>query len=94
MKVHAGLDEQIDQAFENVDVTLKHAGGKGWSQVFRITTYSVDFDEKHQQAIVRNLEKWMPNHMLIWTELSVHRLGLPEMRIEIEVVAHVPDEKK
>lgn len=27
------LEAEIDQAFDNVDVTIKAAGGKGWSQV-------------------------------------------------------------
>ncbi|KAI5369833.1 Putative YjgF/YER057c/UK114 family, RutC-like superfamily protein [Septoria linicola] len=35
------INAQIDQAFANVDLALKTAGGKGWSQVFRVNTYHV-----------------------------------------------------
>jgi hypothetical protein len=28
------INAEIDQAFENCEVALKSAGGKGWSQVF------------------------------------------------------------
>jgi enamine deaminase RidA (YjgF/YER057c/UK114 family) len=31
--IDTDVSKQIDQAFENVDLTLKDAGGKGWSQV-------------------------------------------------------------
>ena len=34
-----------------------------------------------------NFKKWMPNHKVIWTELGVAQLGVPEMKVEIEVVA-------
>lgn len=32
-KISEDIKTEIDQAFENVDVTIKAAGGKGWSQV-------------------------------------------------------------
>lgn len=40
-------------------------------------------------AMIRNFEKWMPNHKPIWTAVGVASLGgTTEMRVEIEVVAH------
>ena len=36
IKIHADLADEIDQAFANIDLTLKHAGRNGWSQVFRV----------------------------------------------------------
>lgn len=83
------LNEEIDQAFRNVELALRDAGGKGWSQVFRVNTYAVDLDACADR-IVENYRKWMPDHQPIWTELGVRRLGDPKMRIEIEVVAHDP----
>lgn len=41
-----------------------------------------------------NFEKWMPNHAPIWTEIGVKRLGAPDMRVEIEVVAYDPEGAK
>lgn len=33
MVIHREINAQIDQAFRNVDLTLRTAGGKGWEQV-------------------------------------------------------------
>ncbi|KAI1392943.1 YjgF-like protein [Hypoxylon trugodes] len=83
------LDEEIDQAFENVQENLKHAGGKGWTQVYRVVTYSTDIKATHQR-IVENFRKWMPDHQPVWTEIGVKELGLPIMHFEIEVEAYDP----
>jgi enamine deaminase RidA (YjgF/YER057c/UK114 family) len=80
------LLEEIDQAFENVDYNLRHAGGKGWSQVYRVVTYSTDIRPQHDR-IVENLRKWMPDHRAVWTEIGVKQLGADSMHFEIEVEA-------
>jgi enamine deaminase RidA (YjgF/YER057c/UK114 family) len=41
-------------------------------------------------AMVRNFKKWMPGHQPIWTCVGVPKLAQDAMRVEIEVVAHVP----
>ncbi|KAE8850912.1 hypothetical protein PTNB85_01328 [Pyrenophora teres f. teres] len=74
------LDEEIDQAFANVDYTLKHASGKGWSQVYKIRLYLTDLGEPSVVAAVRNLKKWLPDHRPILTYIDVNQLGLPGMR--------------
>ncbi|RAQ74880.1 L-PSP endoribonuclease family protein [Aspergillus flavus] len=81
---------KIDQAFANVDMNLKHAGGKGWEQVFRVDSYHIPLDDEALEAMVRNLKEYMPNHEPIWTVLGVSRLAEDDMRVEIEVVAHDP----
>ncbi|KAI9658511.1 MAG: hypothetical protein M1831_003949 [Alyxoria varia] len=81
------LMQEIDQAFENVEINLKHARGKGWSQVYRVVTYSTDIKSQHQH-IVRNLKKWMPEHYAVWTELGVKELGSEAMHFEIDVEAY------
>lgn len=85
------INEQIDQAFSNVELTLKDAGGRGWSQVFRVNSYHVPLNNEALAAMVRNFEKWMPDHRPIWTCVGVPRLGEDDMRVEIEVVAHDPE---
>ena len=87
-KIHEDLDEEIDQAFANVEHCLKHAGGKGWSQVYRVNLYLTDINERAVVACVRNLKKWCPNHRPLLTCIGVKQLGLPGMRVEIEVAAH------
>lgn len=82
--IPADLSKEIDQAFENCDFNLKHAGGKGWETVYKVVTYTTDLPAAHEH-VVRNLKKWMPNQRPIWTELGVKELGLPVMRFEIDV---------
>lgn len=88
--IHREINAQIDQAFENVDLNLKDAGGKGWDQVFRVNSYHVPINDEALEAMVRNFKRWMPNHQPIWTCVGVTRLGEDDMRVEIEVVAHDP----
>jgi hypothetical protein len=44
-EIYKEINAQIDQAFENCEVALKSAGGKGWSQV-RYYTSSASFFEQ------------------------------------------------
>ncbi|KAK7414422.1 hypothetical protein QQX98_006700 [Neonectria punicea] len=90
--IHKDIDAQIDQAFANVDLVLKDVGGKGWEQVFRVNSYHIQLNEEAQKAMVRNFKKWMPSHKVLWTCVGVTRLGADDMRVEIEVVAHDPEE--
>ncbi|KAE8381922.1 Endoribonuclease L-PSP/chorismate mutase-like protein [Aspergillus bertholletiae] len=84
------INAQIDQAFANVDLALRTAGGKGWSQVYRVNSYHVPINNEALEAMVRNFKKWMPDHEPLWTCVGVTRLGEDDMRVEIEVVAHDP----
>ncbi|KAF7588925.1 hypothetical protein BBP40_005003 [Aspergillus hancockii] len=45
------INAQIDQAFANVDLNLKNAGGKGWSQVFRVNSYHVPINNEALEAM-------------------------------------------
>ncbi|PYI25133.1 YjgF-like protein [Aspergillus indologenus CBS 114.80] len=89
-EIHREINAQIDQAFKNVDLNLKTAGGKGWSQVFRVNSYHVPINNEALDAMVRNFKQWMPDHEPLWTCVGVTRLGEDDMRVEIEVVAHDP----
>ncbi|KAF6812508.1 l-psp endoribonuclease family [Colletotrichum musicola] len=88
------INAQIDLAFANVEKNLKDAGGKGWSQVFRVNSYHVPINDEALTAMVRNFKKYMPDHKPIWTCVGVTRLGEDDMRVEIEVVAHDPEGAK
>jgi enamine deaminase RidA (YjgF/YER057c/UK114 family) len=85
------INAQIDLAFENVESNLRDAGGKGWTQVFRVNSYHVPINNEALDAMVRNFRKYMPDHQPIWTCVGVPRLGEDDMRVEIEVVAHDPE---
>lgn len=69
---------------------MRTAGGKGWDQVYRVNSYHIPLDEKALNAMVENFRKWCPNHKPLWTCIGVPQLGLPAMKVEIEVVAYDP----
>ena len=80
---------EIRQAFENVDVAVKIAGGAGWSDVYKIRTYhTLPLDEKLLEIMVAELRKWCPDHQPLWTCIGVAKLALDGMNVEIEVKAH------
>ena len=39
--------------------------------------------------MIRNMKEYMPNHQPIWTALGIEKLAFPDMKVEIEVSAHV-----
>lgn len=87
--METNLTDEIDQAFANVDLALKDAGGKGWSQVYKVNMYGVDvLNEDGSALVIGNLKKWLPDHQPLLTFVGVKELAFG-MRIEIEVVAHV-----
>jgi enamine deaminase RidA (YjgF/YER057c/UK114 family) len=60
-------------------------------QVYRIASYHVGFDaEEVLGPMIGALKQYMPNHQPIWTAIGVEKLAFPEMKVEIEVSAHVP----
>ena len=69
-------------------MNLKLAGGKGWSQVFRVNIYTTEFGDEAVEHMVKNNLKWMPDHKPIMTVVGVTKLGLEGMRVEVEVTAH------
>ncbi|KAH6907421.1 Endoribonuclease L-PSP/chorismate mutase-like protein [Coprinopsis sp. MPI-PUGE-AT-0042] len=86
------LASQIDQAFNNVDLALKTAGGKGWSQVYRVVIYVVDgMNDEGFGAMIRNFKEWMPEHKPLFNLFGVKDLALEGMGVEIEVAAHLAD---
>lgn len=48
------INAQIDLAFSNVELNLHDAGGKGWSQVFRVNSYHVPLNTEALDAMVSN----------------------------------------
>ena len=83
------IGKQIDQAFANVEHTIQKAGGKGWEQVYKVRAYCVPLNNEALDHILRNFRKYCPNHQPLYTVVGVQRLGFDDMRVEIEVKAHV-----
>ncbi|KAF4553582.1 Hypothetical protein D9617_6g093130 [Elsinoe fawcettii] len=90
--VSTDVREQIDQAFKNVQHILTEAGGKGWKEVFNVTSYHHPLGDNTQAAMVRNFGEWMPNHKPCWTCVAIKALGGgSNMQAEIVSEAHVPE---
>ncbi|WP_437932598.1 RidA family protein [Sorangium sp. So ce291] len=81
------LEEEVAQAFRNVERTLATAGAS-WENVVHVNSYHVGgFPPEVNESMVKLFRQYMPNHAPIWTQVGVTALGLPEMRIEIRVTA-------
>jgi enamine deaminase RidA (YjgF/YER057c/UK114 family) len=90
ISIPSDLSAEIAQAFSNVDLALKSAGGEGWKQVYSVKSYHIPVDKEATAAMVKNLKEWCgADHRPIWTEVGVSSLGAEGMRVEIEVEAWV-----
>ncbi|KAF2183459.1 YjgF-like protein [Zopfia rhizophila CBS 207.26] len=91
-EIPSDLGKEIDQAFANVEHTLQKAGGKGWEQVYKVRIYAAPLSGEGMGHMVRNLQKYCPNHQPILTGVGVQAL-YNNMHIEIEVSAHLGSTK-
>ena len=87
LRIPAALEDEIAQAFRNVERTLATAGA-GWEHVVHVNSYHVGgFPPEVNEAMAQHYREYMPHHAPIWTQTGVAALGLPAMRIEIRVTA-------
>lgn len=87
------LEDEITQAFENVERTLALAGAT-WRDVIAVNSYHVpssddSIGDDHNRVMVGEFRKRMGDRAPIWTEIGVLALGAPKMRVEIRVTAIV-----
>jgi enamine deaminase RidA (YjgF/YER057c/UK114 family) len=87
LQIPESIEEEIAQAFRNVQRTLATAGA-GWEHVVHVNSYHVGgFPPVVNETMSRLFRHYMPERAPIWTQLGVEELGLPTMRIEIRVTA-------
>lgn len=87
LRIADALEDEIAQAFRNVERTLATVGA-GWEHVVHVNSYHVGgFPPAVNETMARLYREYMPDHAPIWTQLGVEALGLPAMRIEIRVTA-------
>ncbi len=90
LTIPESLEDEIAQAFRNVERTLATAGAS-WKDVVHVNSYHVGgFPPEVNETMARLYRSYMPDHAPIWTQTGVEALGLPEMRIEIRVTAILP----
>ncbi|WVQ84251.1 hypothetical protein IAT38_006403 [Cryptococcus sp. DSM 104549] len=85
---------QLEQAFKNVELAIRTAGGKGWEQVYRVNSYHLELNEEVNLIFAALLKEYCPNHYPVWTCVGVTALGAPGMQIEVEVSAYDPEGAK
>ena len=89
LEIPSSLEQEIEQAFANVQRTLETAGAS-WEHVVHVNSYHVGgFPPEVNKTMTRLFRHYMPDRAPIWTQLGVEALGLPTMRIEIRVTAIV-----
>jgi len=85
------LDDEIVQAFDNVESTLATAGA-GWRDVVAVNSFHIPaqddtIGDAHNRVMVEQFRKRMGDRAPIWTQIGVAALGAPGMRVEIQVTA-------
>lgn len=83
------IEDEIAQAFRNVERTLATAGAT-WEHVVHVNSYHAGgLPPEVNETMARLYRRYMPGHAPIWTQVGVALLGLPTMRVEIRVTAIV-----
>ena len=86
--IPASEEDQIANAFVNIEKALKAAGIKRpFESIYSIHSYHVGLHDGVLTLMPEHFRKLIPTHQPLWTMLGVQRLGLEEMKVEIEVVA-------
>ena len=87
-EVSTDTAKQVELAFKNVDLVLKTAGvKKGWEDVYAVRAFCTTFDEELTGPLIKEMQKWCPNHKPLLTAVGGSPLWREVMKIEIEVEA-------
>lgn len=77
-----------EQAFEEIEMILKEAGGS-IADIVDVTSYHVDF-AKHVGPLMQVKAKWMPAPYPAWTLIGITNLYNPLGFVEIKANAYIP----
>lgn len=91
LKLPSDINEQVDQAFKNVEAALASAGVKdGFRSVYQMTTYHVQGPDL-EAALDLAVQKYFGGNRPAWTGVDV--VGLYDgARLEITAYATLPAE--
>lgn len=81
------IDAQIDQAMQNIERAL-HAAGSGVDRIFKITVYLTDMS--HFESVMKMRERYFEQPWPADTTVGVMALALPELMVELDVIATRP----
>ena len=88
-----GIDDpgaQTENAMKNVKLLLEEAGAK-LAHICKITVYITD--RAHREPVYRVIGKWLKGVFPVSTGLIVQGLAKPELLMEIDVEAVIPEEE-
>jgi enamine deaminase RidA (YjgF/YER057c/UK114 family) len=81
---------QADQALKNVKILLEEAGSR-LEHICKITTYITD--RAWREPVYRTIGRHLKGIFPVGTGLIVNGLALPEMLVEIDVDAVIPEDE-
>ena len=96
LSVRHDLDDEIVQAFDNLERTLAQAGAS-WRHVTHINSYhkvapgETVIGQDHNAVMTREFRHRLGDRAPVWTQTGVTVLGLADMRIEIRATAVIDD---
>jgi enamine deaminase RidA (YjgF/YER057c/UK114 family) len=93
-QVHGGIGDpavQTEMAMYNVKVLLEEAGAK-LDHICKITIYITD--RAYREAVYQVIGKWLQGVYPVSTGLIVQALAKPELLMEIDVIAVIPEEER
>ena len=81
---------QADQAMKNVKILLEEAGSK-LEHICKLTTYITD--RAHREAVYNVMGRHLKGIHPCGTGIIVRGLAMPEMMMEVDVDAVIPDDE-
>lgn len=86
--IPSDVEGQFDLALRNLDACLKAAGG-GAEHVVKVTVFLIDVNDRKKINPAR--QRYFGDHRPASTLVEVSALVLPELLVEIEAQAVLPD---
>lgn len=83
------LEEQLEQAFQNLDNTLR-AAGSAMGRVARMTLYVKGYQPEQLETVRAVRDRWLNGHAPASALIGVQALFRPDVRVEIDAVAMLP----
>jgi enamine deaminase RidA (YjgF/YER057c/UK114 family) len=81
---------QAETAMKNVKILLEEAGAR-LEHICKVTVYITD--RAYRESVYRVIGKWLKGVYLVSTGLIVQGLAKPELLMEIDVDAVIPEEE-
>lgn len=85
LEVVEGVEEQITQAFRNVELILETAGF-AWTEVIELETWCQDL-QRDLPTVLKVKQQFLAGVVTTWTGFSVSGFSMPGILFEVKVTA-------